>query len=111
VAQRVQVLLICDLDDNDEGVKTVTFGFDGDDFAIELCEAHRHQLASALGEYIGAARFERGGARRARAAKPAPSLKAGLGDVRDWARANGYEVSNRGRLPAAVRDAYQAASR
>jgi hypothetical protein len=48
------MLLSCDADGDEEGVKTVTFGFDGDNFAIELCPAQRDQLAGALGEYIGA---------------------------------------------------------
>ncbi len=111
MAQKVQVLLTCDLDDDDTGaVETVTFGFDGYTYAFELCDAHLEEFNNVMQGYIASARRADGVTRRPRAATPASRPpREELGAVRDWARENGYEVSDRGRIPGAVREAYEAA--
>ena len=105
MAQRVQVLLTCDIDDRDDDIETVTFGYDGDSYSLELCDTHRDELAGALGGFIDAARREqtpRTQAPRARQRRPAaqaqPAPKQDLGEIREWGRANGYQVSDRGRI-------------
>lgn len=45
-------------------------------------------------------------ARKATTKNPSADTKA----IREWARANGYDVSDRGRIPADVMDAYSAAN-
>ena len=115
MAQKVQVLLTCDLDEDDTpAVETVTFGYDGVTYAFELCEDHQEEFANTMQGYIAAARRADGGhSRRSRAtAAAAPSRAArsqDVGAIRTWARENGYEVSSRGRIPSEIREAYEAA--
>lgn len=116
MAQRVQVLLVCDLhDDEVEGSETVAFGLDGSSYEIDVCEDHAGELRDAFAPFVGAAR------RAGRAAAPAQrragrtSRSGGSGDrervqeIREWARNHGHKVSERGRLSAAVVEAYEAA--
>lgn len=121
MAQKVQVLLVCDLhDDEVEGTETVAFGLDGSSYEIDVCDQHAGELRDAFAPYVGAAR------RAGRAAAPAQrrarssssvgrTAAAGNGDrervqeIREWARSNGHQVSERGRLSAAVLSAYEAA--
>jgi hypothetical protein len=115
MAQKVQILLTCDLDEEDvAAAETVTFSYDGNSYAFELCEDHLEQFSNTMQGYITAARRADGPGRRARAAASAPrsstrAPKEDLAPVREWARANGYRVSDRGRIPGEVRDAYAAA--
>lgn len=119
MAQKVQVLLVCDLHDGDvEGEETLTFALDGGSYEIDLCEDHAAELRDAMAPYVGAARrsgrsagtsqrrSSGGGTPRARRAS---SGDRDLADVRTWARANGHEVNDRGRIPNAVLEAYDAA--
>ncbi len=116
MAQKVQILLTCDLDDEDvAAVETVTFSYEGGSYAFELCEDHLEEFTNTMQGYVAAARRADGSSsRRPRVAAPAPRAvtrpaKEDLAPVREWARANGYRVSDRGRIPAEVRDAYAAA--
>lgn len=112
MAQKVQVLLVCDLHDDDtEGTETVSFALDGAAYEIDVCEAHAAALRDSFASYVGAAR--RAGrasapARRGRPAK-AGSDKDRTVAIREWAKKNGHKVSERGRLSAAVVSAYDAA--
>lgn len=124
VAQKVQVLITCDLDEDEtEAAETVTFGHNGATYELEMCQQHLEEFNNWIGEYIAAARRvgTSGRARRAVAAAPtsrrrparasrATGAKGDLGAIRDWARANGYKVSDRGRISSAVREAYEAAN-
>ena len=57
MAQKVQVLLVCDLhDDETEGTETVAFALDGSSYEIDLCEEHAGALRDDLASYVGAAR-------------------------------------------------------
>ena len=111
MAQRVNVILVDDLDGSD-AAETVSFGLDGVDYEIDLSEAHASDLREALALYVGHGR--RTGGRRRRggqapaAAKPAPG-SASAAEIREWARANGWDVPERGRVSAEVREAYDAA--
>jgi hypothetical protein len=118
MAQKVQVLLTCDLDDDDTpAAETVTFGYDGGTYAFELCESHLDEFHNQMNAYIASARRAEGGApRRARSgggssSAPARASRSDLSSLREWARANGYEISDRGRIPTEIRDAYEAAHR
>jgi hypothetical protein len=115
MAQKVQILLTCDLDEDDvPAAETVTFGYDGVSYAFELCEAHLDEFANLMQGYISAARRADGPSRRARsvsatsARSATTTPKEDLAAMREWARANGYKVSDRGRIPGEVRDAYAA---
>jgi hypothetical protein len=114
MAQKVQILLTCDLDEEDvPAVETVTFSYDGSSYAFELCEDHLEEFSNTMQGYIAAARRADGPGRRSRVAvaprATSRSAKEDLAPVREWARANGYRVSDRGRIPGEVRDAYAAA--
>ena len=109
MAQRVHVVLVDDIDGSD-ATETVTFGLDGSTYEIDLNEKNAAALREALAPYIGHARRS-GGARKAggrRAAAPAASGPTAA-EVREWARENGWDVPDRGRVSAEVRSAYDAA--
>lgn len=107
VAQRVNIILEDDLDGT-EATETVTFGLDGTTYEIDLNEKHAEQLRKAFSKYVEHARKVSSGSRRA-AKKSASAGGPTPGEVRDWARKNGYEVSDRGRVHADIRAAYDAA--
>ena len=112
MAQKVQVLLVCDLhDDEVEGTETVSFGLDGSSYEIDVCDAHAAELRDAFAGYVGAAR--RAGRAPAGARRGRPAAKGGgnerVAEIREWARKNGHQVSERGRLSATLVAAYQAA--
>ncbi|HLN76902.1 MAG TPA: Lsr2 family protein [Nocardioidaceae bacterium] len=108
MAQRVNVVLVDDLDGNDAS-ETVTFALDGVDYEIDLSEANAAVLRDALGRYIQAGR--RVGGRRKKGQRVAAGGEAGpsASDIRRWARENGWDVPERGRVSAEVREAYAAA--
>jgi hypothetical protein len=108
MAQRVQILLTCDLDENTDEVETVTFGFDGHSYALELCADHRQEFADFMAGHVAAARTD-GNASFRKASRPAAEAKGDLNEMRDWAKANGYRVAERGRVSKEVREAYAVA--
>ena len=99
-AQKIQTLFIDDLDGSAaEG--TVRFGLDGTEYEIDLNEEHAGELRDALARYVGAARRAGGAARRpARTGRRAPAGGLNTTEVREWAKAQGIEVKDRGRVPA-----------
>jgi len=110
VAQKIQVLLIDDLDGGDaEG--TVRFGLDGVEYEIDLSAEHAEALRRALAPFVGAARRSPAAGRRpARGGRRAGAGGLDTTEVREWARAQGIEVKDRGRLPAEVVTRFRAAT-
>jgi hypothetical protein len=111
MAQRVNVILVDDLDGSD-AVETVSFALDGVDYEIDLNDQHAGDLRNALSLYVGHAR--RTGGRRRKSGSSGSSRAASsdgpsAADIRTWARENGWEVPERGRVSAEVREAYAAA--
>ncbi len=86
---------------------TVSFGLDGRDYEIDLTDTNAEELRKALDKYIEAGR-KVGGVRRRRRVSSSVADMDPKG-VRAWAVAKGFQVSNRGRVPAAVIEAYRAA--
>lgn len=84
--------------------ETVSFALDGVSYEIDLTAKNAGKLRAALEQWTAPAR--RVGGRR-KAGKAGGASDAGK--VREWAQANGYEVGDRGRIPADVREAYAAA--
>ncbi|MDN5795445.1 MAG: Lsr2 family protein [Intrasporangium sp.] len=105
MAQRVEVILVDDLDGGD-AAETVTFGLDGVTYEIDLSDANARKLRDALATWAGHARrtggTKRTGGRRA-------SRRNDVSAVREWARASGYTVSDRGRISAEIQNAYDKA--
>ena len=112
MAQKITTLFIDDIDGGPaEG--TVRFSLDGTEYEIDLNAKHSEELRSALGKYVSHARKVGGAARRAgrgvgrgRGAGSAQNTT----EIRNWARENGYDIKDRGRVPADVVAKYQAAT-
>ncbi len=115
MAQKVNITLVDDIDGS-EADETVTFGFDGTTYEIDLNDAHAAALRDALAGYVGYARKVTGSRRSGRRSSASSSSPAGNGsgvsaaEIRDWARSNGHDVPDRGRIPAAVREAFESAN-
>jgi Lsr2 len=113
VAQKIQTLFIDDIDGGAaEG--TVRFALDGTEYEIDLNAKHSEELRSALGQYVTHARKVGGGARRAGRAAGRAGRGAGSSlnttEIRNWAREQGYDIKDRGRVPADLVAKYQAAT-
>jgi hypothetical protein len=117
MARKVQVILSDDLDDSIPADETVTFALDGTTYEIDLSEKNAEELRNVFGKYVSAARKVSGrssgrasGAGRSRATGGGGRMdREQAGAIRDWARKNGHEVSDRGRIPASVVEAFEAA--
>lgn len=119
MAQRVQVLLVCDLHGDDTpGTETISFSVDGGAYEIDACDAHAADLRDAFAPFVGAARRAGGGAGRSsgRRGSSGRVSRGGVGgdrqrtaDIRGWARNQGLKVPDRGRLPGAIIEQYESA--
>jgi len=108
MAQRIQTLLIDDLDGG-EAAGTVRFGLDGAEYEIDLSAAHNDDLRKALQQYLTHARRTGGTARgSARAGRANSTIDTAA--VREWAKGQGIEVKDRGRMPAELVVKFKAAS-
>jgi hypothetical protein len=110
MAQKIQTLFIDDLDGSAaEG--TVRFGLDGTEYEIDLNAGHARELRDALARYVSAARRVGGSARRpARGGRRGSASGLNTTEVREWAKAQGIEVKDRGRVPADLVVKFKAAT-
>jgi hypothetical protein len=109
MAKQVITLLTDDLDGG-EADRTVEFGLDGVNYTIDLSEKNAGKLRKALDPYLNVAtRVGRSGA-DSRARRATVSTGRASRDqnqaIREWAAKNGYEVSERGRIPSSIVEAY-----
>jgi hypothetical protein len=107
MAQTTTVILTDDLDGS-AGDETVEFGLDGLAFEIDLSAVHAQELRDALGKYVDAARRANSRSKPAqgrRVTTPAPKEAA---KIRLWAAEHGIVFSKFGRVPADVREKYEA---
>jgi hypothetical protein len=112
MAQRVNVVLVDDIDGTDAS-ETVSFALDGVDYEIDLSDSHAAQLREAVSLYIGHGRRTGGrrkGGKRSSGGSSADTSSTSAADIRAWARENGWDVPERGRVSADVREAYVAAN-
>jgi hypothetical protein len=109
MAQKVQVVLVDDLDGGSAD-ETVTFSLDGVSYEIDLSHDNAARLRDLMAPYVGHARRASGPSRRAPRSRSA-STSAGTSpaEVREWARAQGIDVNERGRISAELRAKYEAA--
>ncbi|UDY23855.1 histone-like nucleoid-structuring protein Lsr2 [Nocardioides sp. Kera G14] len=108
MAQKVQIILEDDLDGG-AADETVTFGLDGTTYEIDLTSANAEKLRDALAPYVGHGRkVGRAGGRPAR--KASSNGGTSPAEIRAWAKSNGYDVPERGRIPANVKEAFDAAN-
>jgi hypothetical protein len=116
MAQRVQVILEDDVDGG-EAEETISFALDGVSYEIDLNAGNAARLRDGLATWVGHAR--RLGGKSGSSRKPSSrSRSAGGGGggadtatIREWAKANGHRVSERGRISAEVMAAYRTANR
>jgi hypothetical protein len=113
-----KVVLTCDLHgDNTEAADTMRFSVDGASYAVELCEKHLKEFNDKLAPFVKASRRAGGRPRASASTRRSPRAAASAGrgrrsrtadvaSIREWARSQGYEVSDRGRLSAALFEAY-----
>ena len=128
MAQKTTIHYLDDLDQDQAAEETVLFGLDGATFSIDLSAEHAATLRADLATWIEhahrtsgrtttrARRSTRPASRNTSQMPPPAAPKVSAADGRDqaaaiheWARNNGHQVSNRGRIPAAVLAAFHAA--
>lgn len=132
MAKTLIVQLTCDRckaekGENVDGAQTVTFGFDGYDYSLDLCSEHSDDFHNTVQRFISwsSDRTRSGTPRRSRRATGDESGTAGNGtaaaprssadrerlkSIREWARGNGFpDLGDRGRIPQAIVAAYDAA--
>jgi hypothetical protein len=117
MARKVQVILSDDLDENLSADETVSFSLDGTSYEIDLADKNAKEMRDVFSRYVSAARkvgrgsrTSGGGGGGGRGRSTGGRMdREQAGAIRDWARKNGHSVSDRGRIPASVVDAYEAA--
>jgi hypothetical protein len=110
MARRTVVTLTDDLDGS-EATETVRFGLDGRDYEVDLSKKNAKSLRDGLKRYVEVGR-KTGGRRTSRSGSSSSSGssdRAQLSAMRAWARQQGMEVSERGRVSARVQEAYNKA--
>jgi hypothetical protein len=118
MAQKVQVLLVDDLDGG-EASETVSFAVDGNSYEIDLSQKNAEELRDAFAKYVGSAR------KAGRSSGPAARSSSGGGRsrggsasmdrdqaaaIRSWAKKQGLQVSDRGRIPATIIEQYNSSA-
>ena len=112
MSQKTRLVLVDDIDGS-PAAETIRFSLDGVEYEADLNEAHAEALRESFAEWIGPARRVSGRKRVAGRRSSSSSTPASTSDtakVREWARQNGYTVSDRGRIPSNVREAYELAN-
>ncbi|SDR21684.1 histone-like nucleoid-structuring protein Lsr2 [Actinopolyspora saharensis] len=121
MAQKVTVQLVDDVDGS-EADSTVEFGLDGVNYTIDLSADNAANLRDALAPYLSSARRTGGRKRTAKSTKGGKTRQSSGNSqapkaadrernqaIREWARQQGMQVSDRGRIPAEIVEAYDKA--
>lgn len=112
MAQQFHVQYIDDIDGTVLGseANTIAFAFDGKDYTIDLSDENAAAFREAVAPYVSAGHRQtsakRKPARKGAGTAPAGNTKA----IREWARENGHDISERGRIPAEIMAAYSDAN-
>ena len=109
MAQKIQTLFIDDIDGG-EAEGTVRFGLDGSEYEIDLNAEHSEELRNALANYVSHARKVGGAARRGAARAGRRSSTVDTAAVRTWAREQGIDIKERGRIPGDIVEKYRTAT-
>jgi hypothetical protein len=110
MAKQIVTLLTDDIDGS-KADRTVEFSIDGVSYTIDLSDKNAGKLRKALDPYLAAAsRIGRSSTPRIVGRNPAPAPSRANRDqnqaIREWANKNGYEVSERGRIPSSIVEAF-----
>lgn len=105
MAQRQLTQITDDLDGSIlEEATTIQFSLEGVSFEIDLSTENAEQLRSAVAPFLSAARRTSG--RRTRGNTTTAATMRDLGAIREWARSNGYSISDRGRVSVEILEAF-----
>lgn len=108
MVQKVQVILVDDIDGG-EARETVSFALDGITYEIDLSEGNASKLREEFAGWIGSARRAAGRKVTGRRGQSSSAGRRDLNAVREWGRANGFRVSDRGRVSGELQAAYDKA--
>jgi len=110
MAQVSKIRLVDDLDGGSAD-ESVDFTIDNNRYQMDLNEKNAARLREVLAPFIAAARRAGGSTttrtRRSTTAARPPRADEETAAIREWAGANGFSVSTRGRISASVREAYE----
>jgi hypothetical protein len=109
VATVTQVSLVDDLDGS-VASSTVAFSLDGKSYELDLSDANAKKLRDAVAPFLASARRGKGRGRRSGSPKMTQSSVTDRERnmaIREWARQHGHDVSDRGRIPLTVIEAYE----
>lgn len=110
MAQKVQVLLVDDIDGG-AADETIEFGVDGATYEIDLNTANATKLRELVGPFVESARKVTAKRGPARGAKRTTLSRDESSDIRTWARNQGKQINDRGRIPQTIVEEYRAAQR
>ncbi|MCX4564497.1 Lsr2 family protein [Streptomyces phaeochromogenes] len=105
MAQQTIIQLLDDLDGS-EASETIVFGLDGKTYEIDLNEKNTAKLRKALAPYVATGRKLNQARSSKRAGAGRSAADGDTAQIRAWAKENGYEVNDRGRVPAEIKEAY-----
>jgi Lsr2 len=112
MAQKVQITLLCDLDDgSEEAAETLHFSLADTAYEVDVCGKHAQQIRDGLQPFVARARktsAASSNSSRRRQGRPAGGRDQTAG-IRAWAKDQGIQVNDRGRIPTSVVKEYEAA--
>jgi len=125
MAKQTIVTVLCDIPEHpeaEEADRTIVFEVDGAAYEIDVCEKHGHQFELAVTPYTAAGRkavtHRVSQAPAHTSAKRTAAHRDNTKEIRSWAhkkhRETGdlrFQVSDRGRIPATIVEAYYTARR
>ena len=106
--KKTQVVLLDDIDGT-EAEETVSFSFKGVSYELDLSSANAAAMAEDLEKWIKPARRVGGRTTTRSARSPKAKSSSRAGEIRAWAQGQGLEVNERGRIPAEIVAAFEAA--
>lgn len=103
--------LIDDLDGTEleDGGESIAFTLDGRSYEIDLSDSNAERLREALAPFIKVARRSTSSSSSTSRSSRSPRSRGDLAAIRSWAKENGFTMSDRGRVPATVLEAYASA--
>jgi len=131
MAKTLIVQLTCDrcmaeFANSTEGKESVSFGYDGYRYSLDLCAPHAEEFHGTVQSLIGwsSDRSRLTGARRAKSSTSAPAAggegaaaprstsdRDRLKAIREWARRNGHaDLGDRGRIPQRIVNEFEIAN-
>lgn len=110
-----KITLVDDIDNETEAIGDLTFFVDGQEYSVDLNQENMEHYKRLIAEHramlLELADYGRPLRRQAALSAPRGRTKDQLDEIRRWARANGHEVKDMGRIPEKVIDAYETRSR